>query len=160
MTNYQIGQQVVYIDDFMPDTVETIHNITDGWVSFNDGSRGCIEVMIRPATETEIKLNKRIKPWDERKAFIHHMKSIGAPGFMFELDDDGNFDDMSMAYAWDAWQARAKMAPEGFVLMPKEPTQELFRTFYDAFNAYDGGNTAQYFKAGYRAMTQVKEQTP
>lgn len=59
MTNYQIGQQVVYIDDFMPDTVETIHNITDGWVSFNDGSRGCIEVMIRPATETEIENKKR-----------------------------------------------------------------------------------------------------
>lgn len=61
MMNFQTGQQVVYIDSFMPDTVETITNIVDGWVSFNNGSRGCIAAMIRPATEEEIEANKRRK---------------------------------------------------------------------------------------------------
>lgn len=61
MTSFQAEQQVVYIDDFMPETVEIITSINDGWVTFNNGSRGCIAAMIRPATETEIKNNQRFK---------------------------------------------------------------------------------------------------
>lgn len=53
MSDFQAGQQVVYIDDFMPDTVETITSIEDGWVTFNKGSRGCIAVMIRLASVAE-----------------------------------------------------------------------------------------------------------
>lgn len=60
MTSFQAEQQVVYIDDFMPDTVETITSIEDGWVTFNKGSRGCIAAMVRPATKDEIKKNKRL----------------------------------------------------------------------------------------------------
>jgi len=60
MTNFQKGQQVVYIDAFMPDTVEVITSIVDGWVSFNNGSRGCIAAMIRLATQDEIEANKRL----------------------------------------------------------------------------------------------------
>lgn len=103
----------------------------------------------------------------ERELFLAHMRSIGSAGFMFELDENGNFDDMSMGYAWSAWQAKAQAdqkvkllicdehlkkcesptgifnsqypdeepcliclakeakaqaVPEGFVLVPKEPT--------------------------------------
>ena len=53
MSDFQIGQQVVYVDDFMPDTVETITSIEDGWVTFNKGSRGCIVTMVRLASATE-----------------------------------------------------------------------------------------------------------
>ena len=60
MNDFQTGQQVVYIDDFMPETVEIITSINDGWVNFNNGSRGCIAAMIRPATQDEIKTNKRL----------------------------------------------------------------------------------------------------
>lgn len=59
MSDFQTGQQVVYIDAFMPDTVETITSIVDGWVSFNNGSRGCIAAMIRPADDLEIQNKKR-----------------------------------------------------------------------------------------------------
>ena len=59
MSDFQTGQQVVYIDAFMTDTVEVITDIKDGWVTFNNGSRGCIAAMIRPATATEIKNEKR-----------------------------------------------------------------------------------------------------
>ena len=57
--DFQAGQQVVYIDAFMPDTVEVITDVNDGWVTFNNGSRSCIAAMIRPATATEIKNEKR-----------------------------------------------------------------------------------------------------
>lgn len=59
MSDFKVGQQVVYIDAFMPDTVETISNITDGWVTFNNGSRGCIAAMIRTATVSEIQNEQR-----------------------------------------------------------------------------------------------------
>lgn len=49
----------------------------------------------------------------EREAFLAHMRSIGSARFMFELDEDGNFDDMSMSYAWSAWQAaKAQAVPD------------------------------------------------
>lgn len=49
----------------------------------------------------------------ERELFLAHMRSIGSARFMFELDEDGNFDDMSMAYAWSAWQAaKAQAVPD------------------------------------------------
>jgi hypothetical protein len=60
VSDFQAGQQVVYVDDFMPYTVETITSIEDGWVTFNKGSRGCIATMVRPATQDEIKKNKRL----------------------------------------------------------------------------------------------------
>ena len=41
-------------------TVEIITSINDGWVTFNNGSRGCITAMIRQATKNEIKTNKRL----------------------------------------------------------------------------------------------------
>lgn len=57
----------------------------------------------------------------ERELFLAHMRGIGSAGFMFELDEDGNFDDMSMSYAWSAWQAaKAQAVPEGFVLVSAE----------------------------------------
>lgn len=59
---------------------------------------------------------------------------------------------------WDFWQATKTQVPEGFILMPKESTQELFRSFYDGFNASQGGNTAQKFKDGYKAMVEAQEE--
>ena len=55
--------------------------------------------------------------------------------------------------------ARAQAVPEGFVWMPKEPTQNIYRTFYDAFNSADAGNTAQNFKVAYKAMIEALEPT-
>lgn len=53
-------------------------------------------------------------------------------------------------------EAKGHTVPEGFVLFPKEPTQELFRTFYDSFNSANAGNTAQNFKAGFSAMVELQ----
>ena len=63
-------------------------------------------------------------------------------------------------FGWSAWQAaKAQAVPEGFVWMPKEPTQNIYRTFYDAFNSADAGNTAQNFKVAYKAMIEAQEQS-
>ena len=61
----------------------------------------------------------------ERELFLAHMRSIGSAGFMFELDEDGNFDDMSMAYAWSAWQAaKSQAVPEWFDYTKQSPQMD------------------------------------
>ena len=58
--------------------------------------------------------------------------------------------------AWQAAQAQA--IPEGFVLVPKEPTRQIYRTFYDAFNSANAGNTAQCFKVAYKSMIEAAQE--
>ncbi|CDG77830.1 hypothetical protein ABICBIBUN_04379 [Acinetobacter baumannii 107m] len=58
----------------------------------------------------------------ELKAFIEAMKKNGCPMWMFERDEDGNFEDMTMAHSWYAWQekAKAQAVPEDWVIVPQE----------------------------------------
>lgn len=35
--------------------------------------------------------------------------------------------------AWMAWQAKAQAVPEGFVVVPKEPTDEMWSSGIDAY---------------------------
>ena len=44
----------------------------------------------------------------EREDFIEAMKKNGCPMWMFESNEDGNFEDMTMAHSWHAWQEKAK----------------------------------------------------
>lgn len=62
----------------------------------------------------------------ERELFLAHMRSIGSAGFMFELDEDGNFDDMSMSYAWSAWQAAKAQAVPGKDAVIKKLSDQLY----------------------------------
>lgn len=52
----------------------------------------------------------------------------------------------------------AQYQSDDYVLVPKVPTQKLYRTFYDAFNSANAGNTAQCFKIAYKAMIEAQEQ--
>lgn len=52
-------------------------------------------------------------------------------------------------------QNAIKLAKGEVIIMPKVATQDQFRAFYDAFNSSKGGNTAQRFKDGYVAMTDL-----
>ena len=63
--------------------------------------------------------------------------------------------------AWQAWQAaKAKAIPEGFVLVPKEPTQELLNKMQDFFvGAFENGLTGgQSIHCAYIAMIEAQEQ--
>ena len=95
----------------------------------------------------------------EKEAFEAWFESRYDAHFMqFALDLD-MYADKHTQTCWEAWQA-AKAIPEGFVVVPKEPTREIYRTFYDAFNSANAGNTAQCFKVAYKAMIEAaQEQT-
>ncbi|WP_198077579.1 hypothetical protein [Acinetobacter calcoaceticus] len=85
----------------------------------------------------------------ERKDFIEAMKKNGCPMWMFERDEDGNFEDMGMAYAWYAWQEKAKTqaVPEGYCLVPKTPTQKMI----------DGSHGLCLPQDVYKAMLRLNE---
>jgi hypothetical protein len=73
----------------------------------------------------------------------------------FEIKD-GEYVLLSVGKAFKLWQASAKR--EGFKLVPRKPTQQIYRAFYDAFNSANAGNTAQCFKVGYKAMLSAVEE--
>lgn len=63
---------------------------------------------------------------------------------------------------FDAWQAaKAQAIPDGFVLVPREPTQELLNKMQDFFvGAFENGLTGgQSIHCAYIAMIEAQEQT-
>lgn len=65
MISFHVGQHVVYVDSFMPDTVEVITDISGDWCEFNNGSRGCRLDMVRLADPIEIQDQQRVILEDE-----------------------------------------------------------------------------------------------
>ncbi|WP_180122612.1 hypothetical protein [Acinetobacter sp. YH12086] len=95
----------------------------------------------------------------EREAFEKHASKFFTDSKeAFKTNGDQYLYD-EVIWMWDCWIERAKTqaVPEGFVLVPKEPTQQIYRTFYDAFNSANAGNTAQCFKVAYKAMIEAQE---
>lgn len=64
--------------------------------------------------------------------------------------------------SWCTWQAaKANAIPDGFVVVPKEPTQELLNKMQDFFvGAFENGLTGgQSIHCAYIAMIEAQEQT-
>ena len=60
------------------------------------------------------------------------------------------FEDDMLNMAWEMWQASANR--EGFVLVPKEPTEKMLKAIYDNKNS-----TANAYKAMIKAREQSNE---
>ena len=66
----------------------------------------------------------------ERKAFEQHLTDTGLvefAGYGFAVDECDEYLHEPTQVAWDSWliglnRAKAQAVPEGFVLVPKEPT--------------------------------------
>ena len=65
-------------------------------------------------------------------------------------------------FGWKMWQlAKAQAVPEGFVLVPKEPTLEMIAKGHDVFvGAFDSKlNGGQSLHCAYLAMIEAQEQS-
>ncbi|WP_171295202.1 hypothetical protein [Acinetobacter pittii] len=76
---------------------------------------------------------------------------------VFQRDDwrEENYAQVSVMASWLAWQekAKAQAVPEGYVLMPKVPTEKMFQ-------AYERSSVAPMStlsKTGYKAMVEASE---
>lgn len=56
--------------------------------------------------------------------------------------------------AWMAWQAKARAVPEGFVAVPREPTEEMIQAGRD--ERRDLGTVASTYKAMIEAQEPAK----
>ena len=97
----------------------------------------------------------------EREAFQNFCEQ----NFDVERHEQTYFDEQTQSYendlgectesinmAWMAWQAKAQVVPEGFVLVPKEPTEAMYIAGTD--KRQSGGNTADVYKAMIEAQEQ------
>lgn len=57
---FEVGDKVVYVDDFMPDSVSVVSEVNDR-VWLNDNNAVCIKEIIKHATDAEIKAGKRLE---------------------------------------------------------------------------------------------------
>ena len=70
------------------------------------------------------------------------------------------FEDDMLNMAWEMWSSakhsvKAQAVPEGFVLVPKEPTEAMYIAGAD--KRQSGGNTADVYKAMIEAQEQSHE---
>lgn len=83
---------------------------------------------------------------------------------VFPLDNDGQYKEYDIHLLYCAWlqgqAAKAQAVPDGFVVVPKEPTQELLNKMQDFFvGAFENGLTGgQSIHCAYIAMIEAQEQ--
>lgn len=98
----------------------------------------------------------------EREAFEKHASKFFKTNEAFE-DDGENYVYDEVKFMWDFWQAaKAQAVPEGFVLVPKEPSADLVNHGHQVFLGHfnEGGQTggrSLYF--AYKAMIGAQEQS-
>ncbi|EXI15744.1 hypothetical protein J610_2823 [Acinetobacter sp. 723929] len=74
---------------------------------------------------------------------------------VFQRDDwrEENYAQVSVMASWLAWQekAKAQAVPEGYVLMPKVPSEKMFQ----AYERYSVAPMSTLSKTGYKAMVEA-----
>ena len=103
----------------------------------------------------------------EREAFEQHLTDTGLVEFSdygFAVDECDEYLHEPTQVAWDSWliglnRAKAQAIPEGFVVVPREPTQELLNKMQDFFvGAFENGLTGgQSIHCAYIAMIEARE---
>ncbi|MBI1452988.1 DNA (cytosine-5-)-methyltransferase [Acinetobacter sp. FL51] len=101
----------------------------------------------------------------EKEAFEQWFEENNHTHFMQFAILDGVYQDKHSQTCWEAWQAaKAQAVPEGFVLVPKEPTQKMIDKFPEVFyqDTYAGECSLwvddETIRNGYKAMIEAQEQ--
>lgn len=179
MTNFYIDQSVVYIDDFMPDTVEIITDMNAEQIIFNHGSRNCIPEMIRPAVYLEKILNKRIFSHEEinqpnvqeyftsniepvldapaRVGNVKFQKGVRWSTLVECAQRHFNYVESIEKQKPTDRSLLQKIVCNDYVLMPAEPTREIYQAFNNGFDNKAARNTAEAFKFGYAEIVKLLE---
>lgn len=97
----------------------------------------------------------------EREAFEQHLTDTGLvefAGYGFAVDECDEYLHEPTQVAWDSWliglnRTKAQAVPEGFVLMPKEPTDEII----EAMNEFDYRNDYSDMDGAYRTIVETLE---
>lgn len=78
---------------------------------------------------------------------------VGSNGRSIERFSDGSYKSMTLDKEWEAWQAaKAQALPEGFVLVPKEPTEKMIDAGVDESDV-----DWKRLRFAYKAMIEAQE---
>ncbi|HCA4901593.1 hypothetical protein Q4388_18450 [Acinetobacter baumannii] len=95
----------------------------------------------------------------ERETFEAWLiKKFDLPPKSFSLDfNDGVYDSIPTQARWEAWKERAKAqaVPEGYVLLPRVPTEKMFQ----AYERYSVAPMSTLSKTGYKAMVEAASES-
>ena len=87
----------------------------------------------------------------EREAFEDWIKNEDP----FVGNDDNQDCIWAKKYMWQAWQAKAQAVPEGFVVVPKEPTEAMVEAGKDSSEC--GGWPDEIYKAMIEAQEPAND---
>lgn len=85
---------------------------------------------------------------DQQRAKAQFEAWANAEGYCVSRLIGHNYLDVAVHAAWDAWQAALRAAPEGFVMVPVEPTTEMV----EAFNRRDELPYPEKNRRAYKAI--------
>lgn len=109
------------------------------------------------------KERKAFEAVPEIKQWVNALRYGEKTGVYIAIDNDKHEGVASWVNgAWWIWQAaQAQAVPDGFVLVPKEPTQELLNKMQDFFvGAFENGLTGgQSIHCAYIGMIEAQEQS-
>lgn len=89
----------------------------------------------------------------EREAFEKECRLLCYKGNMVMSNLGSFYNNEQTNWMWQMWlSAKAQAVPEGFVLVPKEPTEEMM------FAGYESKEKTDNLKINYRAMVEAQEQ--
>ena len=94
----------------------------------------------------------------EKEAFEKHASKFFKTNKAFE-DDGENYVYDEVKFMWDCWlAAKAQAVPEGFVLMPKEPTEKMNKAGLQEYRKVIGVGQDDIGYI-YKAMIEAQEQS-
>ena len=100
----------------------------------------------------------------EKEAFEKHASKFFTTNEAFENDGENYVYD-EVKFMWDCWlAAKAQAVPDGYKVVPKEPTQEILDAFPEVEyeDTYAGACSilidSQTLKIGYKAMIEAQGQ--
>ena len=95
----------------------------------------------------------------ERKAFEKALvdKCGFNPESSFSVDDKGEYKSDATHFGWAMWQAaKAQAVPEGFVLVPKNPTHKMMEA---SWASLDAGSADEWWDVYEEVMKAAQAQT-
>ena len=96
----------------------------------------------------------------EREAFVEKYRKVYKVDKSLFVNDSGEFTDLFCQDAWVMWQAaKAQAVPEGFVLVPMQPTPRMIDATWNCDEEIQNMSHNSRNEFIYKAMIEAQEQS-
>lgn len=107
--------------------------------------------------DSSMTLNEReaFESWFKGTSYFQEiLNDFGGETDTFRMEDNDKYYYCDVELSWRGWLgAKAQAVPEGYCLVPKEPTEKMFQ----AYARYSVAPMSTLSKTGYKAMIEASE---